>query len=618
VPEYLAPGVYVEETSFRSKSIEGVSTSTTGFAGPTRKGPVGETPELLTSFADFEQIYGGFDDLSFGGTTTVTNYIAHAVRVYFEEGGSRLYVARAFVATSGSDTGVAKSPNPTPATAPAVSFTALSPGNIGNGTITVTMVTTPVSLGTATTVGTVTKAPPGSVLRIFAPGSGTTAGTVSFSVSSVASNGGQTWTPALPTTPAAGTIFEIVTVNVTTTEGGATPSTVNYQGLGLSSAHPRYIGTVLTGQPTSRLDHLNRLFAVSVSSTAAATDVLNALLPGGTLPNGQTATAANAVPPNPPAQQVTPIWVFQLSGGDDGQEPTITAYDYDPAAGDPIPKGALTLLAGIEDIAIIAAPGSQSFSATNAAAVQHALINYAERRRAYRVAVLDTPSGQVVSQARAARAQIDSEYAALYYPWVVVANPLPGGAAELTLPPSGFLCGIYARVDDARGVFKAPANEVVQSALRFESDVNYAEQEVLNPLGVNCLRFFPDRGYRVWGARTVSTDPEWKYISVRRYFLYLEHSIDNGTQWAVFEPNGEKLWANIRQTISSFLYNEWVNGALLGSDPTQAFFVRCDRTTMTQNDLDNGRLVCLIGVAVVKPAEFVVFRIGQMTADSRS
>jgi phage tail sheath protein FI len=206
---------------------------------------------------------------------------------------------------------------------------------------------------------------------------------------------------------------------------------------------------------------------------------------------------------------------------------------------------------------------------------------------------------------------------------VTVANPLarPGDDSiprEIALPPAGFVCGIYARNDVERGVAKTPANEVVRGAIRFESDINFAQQEVLNPAGINCLRFFPGRGYRVWGGRTVSSDPEWKYVNVRRYFNFLESSIDRGTQWAVFENNGERLWANVRDTISDFLYNEWREGSLLGGSPKEAFFVRCDRSTMTQNDLDNGRLICLIGVAVLKPAEFVIFRIGQKTADART
>lgn len=180
------------------------------------------------------------------------------------------------------------------------------------------------------------------------------------------------------------------------------------------------------------------------------------------------------------------------------------------------------------------------------------------------------------------------------------------------------MTGIYARNDAERGVWKAPANEVVRGALRFEREVNQRQQEVLNPEGINCLRYFFGRGNRVWGARTVSSDPEWKYVNVRRYFIYLERSIDRSTQWAVFEPNGERLWANVRETVSAFLYNEWRSGALLGTSPEEAFFVRCDRSTMTQDDLDNGRLICEIGVAVLKPAEFVIFRIGQKTADARA
>jgi Bacteriophage tail sheath protein len=223
-----------------------------------------------------------------------------------------------------------------------------------------------------------------------------------------------------------------------------------------------------------------------------------------------------------------------------------------------------------------------------------------------------------VSEIQDFRGKFDSTHAALYYPWITILDPLdPDGQKEIDLPPSGYVAGIYARTDVLHGVFKAPANEVVLGAIGFETLLNKAQQDVLNPLGINCFRFFEGRGFRLWGARTISSDPEWKYISVRRYFAYLEHSIDRGTQWAVFENNNEPLWANIRRTVEDFLFNEWRNGALMGLKPEQAFFVRCDRSTMTQNDLDNGRLVCLIGVAVVKPAEFVIFRIGQFTADSR-
>ncbi len=249
------------------------------------------------------------------------------------------------------------------------------------------------------------------------------------------------------------------------------------------------------------------------------------------------------------------------------------------------------------------------------------LIGHAERLR-YRIAIVDAPEGSSMTEIRDFRGRFDTTYGALYHPWIEIFDPTerPAQGApprRLLLPPSGFVAGIYARTDVARGVHKAPANEVVRGLNRFESNINKPRQEVLNPEGINALRFFDGRGYRVWGARTMSSDPEWKYVNVRRLFIYLEHSIDKGTQWAVFEPNNRRLWDNVRRTVEDFLLNLWKDGALLGDKPENAYFVRCDRTTMTQNDIDNGRLICLIGVAPVKPAEFVIFRIGQWTGDAK-
>jgi phage tail sheath protein FI len=220
-----------------------------------------------------------------------------------------------------------------------------------------------------------------------------------------------------------------------------------------------------------------------------------------------------------------------------------------------------------------------------------------------------------ISEVRAFRDNFEDSRLALYHPWVVIADPRRI-TDTIDVPPAGFIAGVYASTDVQRGVHKAPANEPVIGALRFTQEINRFQQELLNPSGINCLRSFAGRGHRVWGGRTLASDPEWRYVNVRRYFLYLERSIDKSTQWVVFEPNGERLWANVRSTVEDFLYNEWFNGRLLGSSPKQAYFVRCDRSTMTQNDLDNGRLVCEIGVAPLRPAEFVIFRIGQKTADA--
>jgi hypothetical protein len=247
------------------------------------------------------------------------------------------------------------------------------------------------------------------------------------------------------------------------------------------------------------------------------------------------------------------------------------------------------------------------------------LIAHAESSGAYRFVVLDTPPEQTPGAALRIKSRIDSSFAALYYPWVIAPNPLAQKgnksiAQEILLPPSGFVCGIYARNDKTRGVSKSPANETVRGALRLETNISNADHDLLNHKGVNRLRFFPGRGNLLWGARTTTSDPDWKYVGTRRYITYLD--IDRGTRWAVIEKNGPQLWDKIHESVSTFLHNEWVSGALLGGNTDEAFFVRCDRTTMTQNDLDNGRLICLIGVAVLKPAEFVVFRISQKTADT--
>ena len=198
---------------------------------------------------------------------------------------------------------------------------------------------------------------------------------------------------------------------------------------------------------------------------------------------------------------------------------------------------------------------------------------------------------------------------ALYFPWINVYDPLTGG--QKLIPPGGHIAGLFARSDTLRGVHKAPANEIVKGVISLQANIEKGQQEILNPKGVNVIRAFPGRGILLWGARTVSTDPLWKYVNVRRLFIFIERSIDEGTQWLVFEPNNERLWSRVIATITQFLTQVWHDGALMGTTPEQAFFVKCDRTTMTQNDIDNGRLIVVIGIAPVKPAEFVIFRIAQ-------
>jgi hypothetical protein len=246
-------------------------------------------------------------------------------------------------------------------------------------------------------------------------------------------------------------------------------------------------------------------------------------------------------------------------------------------------------------------------------AVQLAMIAHCELM-GDRIAIIDAPprlSPNQVKDWRVDLAGYDSKYAALYYPWVKVFDPASG--TNRFVPPSGHLAGVWARSDNARGVHKAPANEVVRGAIALETQLTRSEQELLNPLGVNCVRAFPGRGIRVWGARTMSSDPAWRYLNVRRLFNYLEESILNGTQWVVFEPNDEALWARIRRTISAFLVNEWRRGALFGLTPDEAFYVKCDRETNPAESIDAGQVICEVGVAPVKPAEFVIFRLAQFS-----
>ena len=264
--------------------------------------------------------------------------------------------------------------------------------------------------------------------------------------------------------------------------------------------------------------------------------------------------------------------------------------------------------------ALEALPAISLVYAPNAPAdVAKAVVAHCQKMR-YRFAVIDCEAGQGVAANPNPLASVaGSSYGAFYYPWIFTAEP--GSGTRTLTPPGGHVLGIYARSDTERGVFKAPSNEVVLGALDVEFNVTEAIQDVLNPKGVNVIRKFPGRGIRVWGARTMAPDAELKYVNVRRLLIYLERSIEQGTQWAVFEPNDERLWGRVSDTIRQFLRAQWRDGALQGRTEEDAFFIKCDRSTMTQDDILNGRLICQVGVALVRPAEFVIFRIFQRTLE---
>lgn len=619
MPEYLAPGVFVEEVSFRAKSVEGVATSTTGFAGRTRYGPVhypgGPTatePRLVTSFVEFERLYGRLELLDDGQVP----YLAHAARAFFLNGGQRLYVSRVYSALS-TDTkyGVARKDvvvHNAGGNTTTVTWRARWPGQTGN----VRVVVRPVR-----SRNVATNAPGGdpAVLRANRARNG--------ALVEVVPDGAQ---PADPRkTPLVAETLRTVSVDAAgrqtfhKQDGSADPLTATdhlllvelevvvlvdpdrtdlVSGLGCHPDHRRWIGRILDKEHPEDDSAVIWLDAEDASPVGLAVALTNG-------------TDADGVVGG----------LFELTGGADGKAATadeLKGKEADPDHAEEKATG-LEALGDIDDVAIVALPDAASLEESERESAVNHLIAHAEKPGAYRFALVDGPPNASLNDIRAFRGSFDSHHAALYHPWIETLDPnespeqgSPPG--RLLLPPCGFVAGVYARSDISRGVHKAPANEVVYGLTRFEANINTGRQQVLNPEGINALRFFPGRGHRVWGARTLTSDPEWKYVNVRRFFLFLEHSIDKATQWAVFEPNGPDLWQKIVRAIEDFLDLQWRDGALLGATRAQSYFVRCDRTTMTQNDLDNGRLICLIGVAPVRPAEFVIFRIGQWTADARS
>ncbi|MDX6269640.1 MAG: uncharacterized protein QOD28_863 [Acidobacteriota bacterium] len=675
MPEYLAPGVYIEETSFRAKSIEGVSTTTTGLVGPSRFGPIDLEPDIITGLVEFERVYGDRQKLEFAGGAKLHNYLWHAVRGFFEEGGKRLYVGRIFrpLVIDGDADGVENvyrrpsekisedDPSQTGAlysdghargwmyqdsnaetAATSVLVRARFPGAAGNMRVRLT-----VKLGQNILTGTdgaltakslrpydtvwlsnVTSpvdSPPGSggfrlahydeaeQTWVFGDTSTTTSGDLRLNTPS-----GSGFTAL---SIAEGDQVRVVTLIISVTSADGATTNV-WDNIALDPQHENTFGTP---------DSISQTFSQNPSSLSQARTLPVVILVGDDLStgvelietliaygasSGSNASLGDNLLNNLNSTDSERSVEILLTGGNDGQLPGTDEYT-GSINEQTNAKFGLVSFEDLEDISIVATPGATANYAENtseATAIINALIAHAERMR-YRIAVIDSGDNQSISEVRAMRAKIDSKYAAFYYPWIRVLDPVTN--TEINLPPSGFVAGIYARNDTQRAVYKAPANEVVGLAIGFEKMLNRAQQEVLNPEGINCFRFFEGRGYRLWGARTTSSDPEWKYVNLRRYFAYLERSIDKGTQWAVFEPNGSMLWDNVRRTIEDFLFNEFQMGALLGDKPDKAYFVRCDRSTMTQNDLDNGRLVCLVGVAPLRPAEFVIFRIGQWTADRK-
>ena len=566
--EYLSPGVYVEEFESGGKPMEGVGTSTAGFIGLAEKGPVSGEPQLVTNFSDFRRIYGGFlSENEFGEY----RFLAYAVEHFFINGGSRAFISR--VAPSGA--------RPARAKLEVLKFTAKNPGVWGDN---ISIKITPASKaktqvfesldGAKYRVKNAAGFNPGDIVA-FIDGSSVEYNKVEKSQDNVI------------------TFAHAFTADVVDTKilADKTICTCEF------SMEAKYEDIVEVYENVSfNIDAAN-----FVSKKTAKSDLIEVELMG----NGTTI--------EPPFTTLggsddVPVVSAEFTGGSNGSAANISAADFigvDRGAGK---RTGIQSFLDNDVVSIIAVPGVTDPN------VQLTLVAHCENLGS-RFAVLDIPKDARKTQDIIAHRDIfSSSYAALYHPWLQVFDPLD--KKNIAIPPSGSVMGIYARSDNTRGVHKAPANEPVRACVGLDVAFNKGEQDILNPKGVNLIRAFPGQGIRVWGARTVSSDPSWKYINVRRLFIFIEETIKANTSWAVFEPNDEALWTRVQRTISVFLTGLWRGGSLAGSSADQAFFVNIGRNTMSQDDIDNGRLVCVIGVAPVKPAEFVIFRITQKTGDA--
>ncbi len=528
MPEYLYPGVYVEEVDTGNKPIEGVSTSTVGFLGVAERGPL--EPTLVTSFAEYTRSFGKY---------VPGRYLAYAVEGFFQNGGLRCFITR--VVSMGRPAPAPGSPPGTPGAAkPAVP----AEKDFGN-------------------------------MSVMASGPGTWGNRIAILIQP----------PGLqvagPTQPP---IFKL-------TIGYFQDSSLDPTKLVDSTTDPKNPRFAL--QPT-QVEVFDNLTDVPSSSAFYERQVNN-------MSNLVTLTrkASGALP--------APVDSKALTEGTDGEATSLSLGDFLGDLDDPTKATGLAGLASIDEISIMCCPDED----VSAPGIANALVSQCENMKD-RFAILQAP---LAAERPATHfPSVNSKYAAYYFPWLNITNPVTGQSMQI--PPGGHMAGIYARSDSNRGVHKDPANEPIRGIDSLQLQINNQQQAILNPRGVNVLRYFKGAGNLVWGGRTTATDPDWKYINVRRLFIFTEKSIERGTQWVVFEPNDEPLWARVRRSVGDFLTRLWMDGMLQGATKEQAYFVRCDRTTMTQADIDNGRLICLIGIAPVKPAEFVIFRIGQWTGGS--
>jgi phage tail sheath protein FI len=547
VPEYLAPGVYIEEISIGAVPIEGVSTSTAAFLGETERGPV--NPTLVTGLEEYRRTFGHYRWKYAPGDerNESRSFMRHAAEGFFTNGGKRCFISRIIAAGS------------IWATLPVLAAATEAPQSTP----------TPPAEGGETQPPTARRTRRGEepalfTLRAIGPGEW---GNHIYVYITEAGLG--------KTKPE---LFQLIVYYQSDDE--SEPSVVeNYNNLSMNPIDQNFY--------EQRINGYSNLITVERNPSGAATRPED---------RGHLRLARDRTD-------------IRLGGGSDGRPVQLTDFtgegDPPPAPGE---RRGLAALTEIDEISIVCVPNENDFEG-----LTDRLVAYCELLKS-RFAILQAPMSPPQGLGEFTPSGGDSKYAAFYYPWLKVIDGQTD--TEVLVPPGGHIAGIYARSDIDRGVHKAPANEVVRGIVGLQFTLTTGDQELLNPRGINCIRPLPGRGIRVWGARTISSDPSWRYVNVRRLFIYLEESIRHGTQWVVFEPNNEQLWDRVRQTCTDFLTTVWRDGALMGRTREEAFFVKCDRTTMTEQEIETGRIIIVIGVAPVRPAEFVIFRISQWQGGS--
>lgn len=524
MPEYLSPGVYMQEVNSGPRPIEGVGTAMAAFVGFAAAGPANR-PELITNWSQFVSKFGREEEGGRHNPHLPGAYLSHAVYGYFLNGGGRCYVTRIMVPTGQEKVEPLQLLSRSSKAMPSLAVHAK---------------------GTMTQDIHVEVVPPS---RVPAPPP-------------------VEGEPPKEAEPAGQDMFTL-RVRV----GDEEPEVYENMSLGKQGAQT-------TVETVNQKSKLIRLVELKTSGTSV--------------------------------ERAPEFGTFTLKAPAMTTLPQATSEHFRGSAAE---RSGVEGLEVADDVTMVCCPDIMSayeagiLDRDGVKRAQLAMISHCETM-GDRLAILDSLPGlspQEVKKWRMEETNYDSKFAVLYYPWIEV----DGGGRSLAIPPSGHMAGIYARNDNERGVHKAPANEIVGGASKVITQVTKGEQDTLNPNGVNCIRSFTGRGLRVWGARTLSSDPAWRYVNVRRLFNYVEKSIERGTQWVVFEPNDPDLWARVKRDVTAFLTGAWRDGMLFGGSPEEAFFVKCDEELNPSDVRDRGQLFIDIGLAPVKPAEFVIFRLSQ-------